>query len=360
MSIYQKILDKLVHNAPLYIQFIKNINVTIIKSIPNFETSLTQGFIHYSLPVARLSLVDNLFTQVLDNVDNTAIGITMLQDSELLMSNLICNGGTGLHAMGAADIMIDSVSEKEIFKNYSIGLARRTLDFKIFLRYAHNVHTVALITRNVGSLISGTLTKIKTTAKITLRVVIEDMEIFDEVGSIPDVTAYLPPIRYYYENSSGVKSYIFSDVDIPEVPVTFDSKFITSPDSIKKEKLITQQLKQAKGKRDILIEKALDYTLANGHTQEEAVTLISNFFPDFFQHYVVIPENYVVDDTVNMLFANSAKAVFKDEYKPLLISKGIAEGSTAYDLFFSKMDEHIKSFYEEGRFIFPSEMSMPK
>ena len=147
---------------------------------------------------------------------------------------------------------------------------------------------------------------------------------------------------------------------IDNVPITFDSKFVDSPHSLLDNSLINQQLKQFIGGRTEVMQQIFD-RLQSSHfdlSPYEITEVIGDSFDQIFQHFVIIPNGYVVPSGVGEKFASEAKPLLRRTLTSNLEVNGVAD-TKAIEGFFIKLDTFVDEHFLTNNFLRNSEISHP-
>jgi len=363
MTVFSPILAALSKERRYLEAMCDPLNEELFTGIISFEKILTNGFSKYELDLGRAAFLPEIFRMLFSKSRwpklslNELLEIATIVTKDLKYIKPLLDDLKGTTSFIPNDssfrFFLDGKSKEEIFKNYHIGLGKSFHRYYVFLRYVHNVHTFKYVIQKIYNIVPDTLKKHMDEAdEFSVRMAVED-NMLDEIRTIPDVTAYLQNVLL---KKDGVS--IFDPYNIPEIPVTFDSKFL-SQDSLRNTKTIRQQLKQNLGARSGILADSFKYLESIGKSNDEIVELFGTFIPEIFQHYVMLPKNFVPGTSPNAKFAEEAKLLMKPILKLDLEATGIMEGSTAYNRFLRIMDDFIDDHYGTGKFLLNSDMNHP-
>lgn len=365
MSVFSNMASAFRDNPVLMRHLADPNNMATFFRLVRFELTLTQALkfplTGSDLPVERIVFLKKIFEEILTDGKNWEIGVKLLDDWDTLKPVLRSMGGRGSLSTGRFELTIDEASEYEILKNFTIGLGKTQHRMLPFLRQAHNVHTFSLVTRNIDSFSSSVVKFVPERTRISVVVKVED-NLRDEVGSITDVTAYINDVYLKYGTSmdeGGNLVDLFVD-GIDKVPITFDSKFVDSPHSLLDNSLINQQLKQFIGGRTEVMQQIFD-RLQSSHfdlSPYEITEVIGDSFDQIFQHFVIIPNGYVVPSGVGEKFASEAKPLLRRTLTSNLEVNGVAD-TKAIEGFFIKLDTFVDEHFLTNNFLRNSEISHP-
>lgn len=326
-----------------------------------FEAMIDAGFVKYGLDRKRLSYIEKIHVQAYTNFDNLQPLSILQRDVADIVPILNLPGGRLSHSLGYTITFPDRSGEM-IYKNLHIGSGRTINDYIVFLRYAANVHLASLALKRIDSIINDMIpATYAIDRKIPMEFRLEDILAKGEVNTIPDLTISME-IAWFIKKTDPatgdeITIYLFANSSLSRTSVTFDSKFVESAASLSDSEVIRQQLTQFIHDRGLLFLDAFDNLEAL--PELERVQVISQFIPQLMQHYVMVPANFAIHETNCALFATEAKSLVRLLFPSSLESHGIMEGSEAYELFFTKMEEHIDNHFASGKFVFKSEMEHP-
>lgn len=334
---------------------INHANFDSLPSFNHFERYLNDGFSKYGYDLSRIPVFTKMMLDDIGYTDSIENVFQLMRDIEdlrhiLPVFNPPLTVATATPVSRKFTLTPHRDFEKFFIRNFSIASARKQ-SFDVVMRYIHNNHLAAVLVRQADSFI-GDMKFI--TDDSVFQVILEDIDMMDITSTIPDLSLLTEKARFFIKNGD-IQETIAENIDLK---ITFDSKYVKNPSSLSSSKVIEQQFKQQFGSASPVVSELFAQIRKNkpGQSIAESIETMMYFSPSFITHYVFVPQNYPVPESLNSLFASRFKELGRSEFIPVLDEMGITAAADR-ELFFSLLDKQLDSHFGSGRFIINSDMT---